>query len=183
MTTVYRVIPWLLLVLLPACGFQLRGQVDLPAGLEPVYVGGAYSNLGLGIELRRRLSAAGVDVTANIAQAKMLLLINKQETDWRTLAVGDGMLAAEYQLFESVVYEFRKPTGEIIFGPNKLVEQRVLPNNPDQVISTGEEEHLLREEMQQRLAAKIALQLQSLSASQLNPSTSTANSSDNETAP
>lgn len=146
---------------LAACGFQLRGQVALPANIQPLYVDYAGINADLHIALRNLLRSSGVELVTNATQANAMLKLSDQEQDRRTVSVGARARSAEYQLFESVEYELRDRQGKTVFGPYKILEQRILANDPNEIVSTASEEKVLREEMRQRLAERIALQLQS----------------------
>jgi LPS-assembly lipoprotein len=150
----------ILTLLISACGFQLRGNVALPAGVEPIYIGGLNNNQ-LSIELRNLLSASGIKLTSNPAQAQYSLLILAQNSDRRAATLGEGARVAEYQLIETASFKLLKANGQTVLGPNQLSERKIMPNDPNKVASTAEEENLLRREMLQRLAEKIARQLQS----------------------
>ncbi len=147
-------------LMITACGFQLRGAVDLPEGVEPIYISGLSSSGQLAIEMRNLLNAYGIDLTNNADEANYQLVILKQDSDRRTASLGEGARVAEYQLIESVSVELRNEKGVVVLGPNNITERKIMPNDPNKVVSTGEEERLLRREMLQRLAAKVARQLQ-----------------------
>lgn len=146
---------------LAACGFHMRGQVSLPAHIQPLYVDYSRVDADLRIALRNLLRSSGVELTTATTQANAVLKLSDQKYERRTVSIGARARSAEYQLFESVEYELRDRQGKTVFGPYKLLEQRILLNNPNEVVSTGAEETLLRDEMRQRLAERIALQLQS----------------------
>ena len=148
-------------LLTSACGFKLRGTVDLPAGVEPIYIGGLTPGSQLAIEMRNLLSAYGVTLTTDAAEANYQLIILEQNTDRRAATLGEGARVAEYQLIENVSFELRNEKGATVLGPNRMAERKIMPNDPNKVASTAEEEKLLRREMLQRLAAKIARQIQS----------------------
>ena len=145
--------------LLGGCGFQLRGNIDLPAGVEPYVITGVGSTSPLGIELHNILSAHGVELTDNEKQANYKLVILKHTQDKRSSAIGAGAHIIEYQLIETVEFEVRNKANQISFGPRKLVERKALANDLNKVVSANKEEHILRKEMRQRLVAKIARQI------------------------
>lgn len=144
---------------LSACGFHLRGQVQLPQDMQPVYINPKSISNDIVVELRNVLRTAGITLTSDATKANLVVNLFDDDNERRTLAVGSGTRAAEYQLFESVHYEVRAKQGKTLIGPRRLVEQRVLANNPNEVVSTDSERQLLRQEMRQRLAQKIAGQL------------------------
>ena len=159
MATFNKLIGLSLALLLSACGFQLRGNVDLPDGVEPIYIGGLNTSGQLSIELRNLLTAYGIELSSDSAQANYQILISEQKTDRRTASLGAGARVAEYQLIESVSFELRNKKGRTVLGPITLTERKIMPNDPNKVVSTAEEEKILRRDMLQQLAAKIARQL------------------------
>ncbi|MFT5691824.1 MAG: LPS-assembly lipoprotein [Oceanicoccus sp.] len=145
------------MAMVSACGFQLRGTASLPEGTEPVYLDGASGQLG--IELRNLLNASGVKLSDSIKDANSQLLIKKRRSNKRAAALGEGARVIEYQLIESLSFELRSTNGEIIFNPSRLIERKIINNDPNKVASSSAEELLLRREMLQNLAAKITRQL------------------------
>ncbi len=156
----FSVLPLLLIMMISTgCGFQLRGKVELPEGVEPLFIGGIASSDQLAIELRNLLSAYGVELTDNPSDANFKMNVLEQKRDKRSATLGQKAKVAEYQLTEEVNFEIRNTKGERVLGPNKLTERKIMPNDPNKVASTQDEEALLRREMLQNLAAKMARQL------------------------
>lgn len=149
------------IVLLTACGFQLRGNVDLPQGVEPIYIGGIDKHSQLAVELRNLLSSSGIQLSNQAGDANYQLNIFNNLSNKRSTALGDRALIVEYQLIETVSFELISRNGQRVFGPNKITERKIMPNDPNKIVSANEEEKILRREMLQNLAAKIARQLQS----------------------
>ena len=146
-------------LLLGACGFQLRGSIDLPAGMEPLYVSAGEP---LASQLNNALAINGVTVVASASEARHQLVILKQNSENRALSLGENARVAEYQLIETVEFIVRNRKGETVFGPVVLRERAVLQNDPDKVVSTGRERQLLQQEMRQNLAGQITRQLGSI---------------------
>lgn len=148
----------LLTLTVGACGFQLRDNVSLPDGIEPIYLAGDKQDQ-LFIELSNLLTASGVQLTEEAHQANHQLLILKSEKDKRTASLGSGARVAEYLLIETVSFEMLDKKGQAVFGPVTLSERKIMQNDPNKVVSSQQEETLLRKEMLQNLAAKIARQV------------------------
>jgi LPS-assembly lipoprotein len=153
------IVSCLLVSLISGCGFHLRGKVDLPAGIEPFYIGARNTNDVIYIELNNIFNANGVTLTEDPTAANYQLVITKQKPDRRSTAVGIDGRTAEYQLLETATYELKDKKGRIASGPIEITERRILQNNPNQVISTESEEKLLRTEMKRNLARKMARQV------------------------
>lgn len=144
-----------------ACGFQLRGSVDLPKGIEPIVITGINQSDAFYNTLNNLLNASNIQLADNISDANHQLNIVSRKQDKRTAALGDGARVAEYQLTETLVFELKNKKGEPILGPSSITERKIIPNDPNKVVSSGEEEKILRREMLQNLAAKLTRQLQS----------------------
>jgi LPS-assembly lipoprotein len=147
----------LLAVLLTGCGFQLRGNVALAPGIEPLHierVGGQ-----LEIELRTLLTSSGVQLSTDLQRANTQLTIRRQKSDRQSTALGEGARVIEYQLRESVSFALRYNSGDTIFSSGKLTERKIMENDPNKMASSNAEEDILRREMVQNLAATIVRQL------------------------
>jgi LPS-assembly lipoprotein len=152
--------PALLTVLVVSgCGFQLRGSVDLPKGVEPIYIADVGSSSQVVIELRKLLTAYGVTLTTEPKQANYQIAILEQRADKRTAAIGEGARITEYQLIETVSYQLLNEKKQTVLGPNTITERKIMPNDPNKVVSSSKEEAILRRDMLRNLAAKIARQL------------------------
>ncbi len=149
------------IVLLTACGFQLRGNVDLPQGVEPIYIGGINKHSQLSVELRNLLTSSGIQLSDQAGDANYQLNILDSLSHKRSTALGDRALIVEYQLIETVNFELLSKDGQRVLGPNKITARKIMPNDPNKVVSANEEEKILRREMLKNLAAKIVRQLQS----------------------
>lgn len=155
-----------LALLISACGFHLRGSVNLPAGVEPIFIGGEHANSQLGIEVRNLLNGNDIKLAPTAESANYRLIILEQGRDTRTLSLGGGTTAAEYQLTESAKFELQNAEGETVLGPRELTQRSIMRNDPNRVLSSGEEENILRREMLTNLAAQIARQLGSFNYNQ-----------------
>ena len=150
-----------LFTLISACGFHLRGQLDISDDVEPVYISSS-ANSTLGIELRNLLSVNDIEITNEATNARYRVILLKESQDRRTLSVGANANAVEYQLIETVSFAIEDSSGKPVVGPKTLNERQIMNNDPDQVVSKGEEEQRLRREMKRNLAAKIARQFSAI---------------------
>ena len=154
-----------LTLFLSACGFQLRGSVNLPAGVEPLFIGGELANSQLGTEVRNLLNGNDIKLAETQESANYRLIITGRDSQTRTLSLGGGTTAAEYQLTESVTFELQNKQAETVLGPRTIDQRSIMRNDPNQVLSSGEEQQILRREMTTNLAAQIARQLGSFNYS------------------
>jgi LPS-assembly lipoprotein len=160
------------LLSLTACGWQLRGSVSLPAGMEPLYIGGA-NNGQLAVEVRNLLAGNGVQLTDNASEANYQLQVASAGAEKRSLSLGGGTTTAEYQLTESAIFSLIDDGGQVVLGPETISQRRILRNDPNAVLSSDEEERLLRRELQSVLAAQIARRIAKYRAPQNDATPST----------
>ena len=109
--------------------------------------------------MRNLLSASGIALATTPNTAQYTLNILKHQSDKRSTALGERARVIEYQLIETVHYEMLDKQALQVFRPNGITERKIMPNDPNKVASTNEEEKILRREMLQNIASKITRQL------------------------
>ena len=146
-------------LLISACGFHLRGNINLPAGVEPLAISGINETTTLALKLHNSLTANGIKMTDKASEANYKIVILETKQDRRVSTIGGRSTAKEYLLLETVVFELQNAKGVRVLGPNTIVERQVLTNDPNRVSSTNQEEKLIRQEMLNNVGGKIARQL------------------------
>jgi LPS-assembly lipoprotein len=127
----------LLAGVLAGCGFELRGAVDVPPGLSPVYVQGG----GLvGRSIETRLEGGGVPVTRTPAEAGLVIDILSQDRGSRVVAVDSRGKALAYMLTYRVRFAARDRSGTEIIEPQVLTLDRTFDDNPDVAVLGKEQE-------------------------------------------
>ncbi len=154
-------------VLLSACGFHLRGAVDVPESLRNVYVTGENPRSPIVQSVQRSMRASGVKLSISAATAPYTLYIGNEQEEKRSISVDEQAAAAEFQLRHYVSFELRDPKGIPLAGPDELISERVFVNDITNVVGKRDEERLIREEMQRQLAGQIMRRYQALDADRL----------------
>lgn len=150
---------WLgLILLLSACGFQLRGTVVLPPVMEATRLEGDRFSL-LVSELDRVLQNAGARMVDEGGQATAVLKVLGENSSQRVLSVGATGRVAEYELYHQVDYQLENPQGEVLVAKQTLSARRSFQFDENDVLGKANEEENLREEMQRDLALRIVQQL------------------------
>ncbi|MGK0442167.1 MAG: LPS-assembly lipoprotein [Pseudohongiellaceae bacterium] len=166
------------IILMSGCGFQLRGNIDFPTGVEPIsiHAQNPYSNFT--VALKNSLSSQQVNIaslpkksatsianlppsskTTTLTTDGFQIHILSRNKERRTLTLGAGATVAEYQLIEDVTFDLRNPNGKVVMGPITVSERKTIPNDPDKVVSTDQEANITSHEMLQVLAQKLARQV------------------------
>ncbi|WP_175452401.1 LPS-assembly lipoprotein LptE [Thiohalomonas denitrificans] len=132
---------------LSACGFQLRGAVVLPEAMEVTTIQGGGGELRY--EIRDALLAAGAQVVPGASPAVSRLIILGEDSERRVLSVGSGGMAREYELYYQIRYSLRGPDGTVLVPEQSVSMTRDYEHDPDNVLSSEQEESAVRDEMRQ----------------------------------
>lgn len=148
---------------LTGCGFHLRGSVEVPPGLSPVYVRGG----GLvGRSIETRLVGSGVPSTTNPAAAGLVIDILSEVRDSRVVAVDSGGKALAYMLTYRVELAAADRQGRFIIPPQQLSLDRTFDDNPDvSVLGQEEESDIIYSDMADDAADQVLLRLRAALAS------------------
>lgn len=157
----------LMSALLSACGFHLRGAVDVPESLRNVFVTGENPHSPIVMNLQRSMRASGVELSSSAQTAPYTVYISNEHEEKRSISVDQQAAAAEFQLRHYVSFELRDPQGSALVGPDQLISERVFLNDITNVVGKRDEERLIREEMRRQLAAQIMRRYQALDADRL----------------
>ena len=150
--------------LLTACGFHLRGAVELSPEITPIFLEQGADN-ALNRELRALLSQSGKNnLTQTKSEAKAVLNIVSAREKKRVVAVDDSGRARQYDL--SYILRYRL-TGKNIpqFGNdniNVLHLKRSVNFDPESVLAIGHEVETLYKDMRKDSARLILQRLQAL---------------------
>lgn len=137
-----RIIP-VLLLLLGGCGFQLQGALDLPPDLQRTWIDAVDQHSGFYWELRRELSAAGVEVVARPSEADSIVRIYVDDTDQRVLSVSARNVPTEYEVYYTVRYGVTSGT-EVLVEVRDLTLTRDYTYDSTLVLGKEREEEVLR---------------------------------------
>lgn len=146
----------LLALALVACGFQLRGNYQLPEALERVSLQSSRSHSDLLRHLRRYLEGAGVVLDSSGTR----LNIGSVENRRRVISVDDQGRPREYELTSTVTVSVAETASGYALPETTLQVQRDYFYDPEGVLSAGDQERQLREDMEQDLALRIMYRLQ-----------------------
>tara|TARA_B100001063_G_scaffold240888_1_gene266807 strand:- start:640 stop:1143 length:504 start_codon:yes stop_codon:yes gene_type:complete len=148
-----------LLVFLSACGFHLRGQVDLPVGLRILDLNAQLAdNLTQNI-LRQSLLSNGVTLSVD---APYTLKILNESGDRRVLTVTSNAKASEYELIQNLTFELLDTKGNSVSEAQTITSYRTLQYDASAEIGKAQEETNLRREMKQSNAYNVLLRLKAI---------------------
>lgn len=145
---------------LGACGFKLRGSVDLP--YESLYIALPHNSL-LGTDLRRQIRAHQPHIlteNGETAQARFRQLEDRRE---RIIAAmnAEGR-AREYQLRLRYGFMVEDAKGKALIPPTQIILAREVTYDDNQILAKDQEETFLWQDMEKDLAQQILRRLGTL---------------------
>ena len=148
---------------LTACGYHLRGKVEIPEGITAVYV--KAPNRTLERTWMEELSVWGVPTAPTAEKADAILAVDKETLDRRVLSVdADTGKVTEYELAYSVRYSMRRPDASELLPPQTVTRIRNYIFSPDSVLGNESEQRLLFDEMREDAIRQIMVQLSAAAA-------------------
>jgi LPS-assembly lipoprotein len=149
-----------IVLMLYACGFQLRGSIDLSEDIAPVYIE-QRTLFELGREIKSLLATNKIEVVAKESQSKSTLVLAREGRERRVLSVDGSGRAREYLLTYTVDFIIKiKQSGDT---SDSLSISRSLLFDPDAVLAVTNESEILYRDMQRDIARLILLKLQASS--------------------
>lgn len=136
-----------ILCLLTACGFKLRGQIStLP--FKSLYIS-APDGHTIGMDLERAISTSSTTrVAASATEAEAVLEIVSVVNERTILSLSGGGRVRDFNLIYRVVYRMVDKQGIEIVPNTEIALTRILPFLDAQIIAKEGEERLLQKDMQ-----------------------------------
>ncbi len=138
---------FVMLLILSACGFQLRGQLDLPDSMKYVYIDGDASVV-FTRHLRQALERTGAQLVENIDAATAVLAIQHEQQQRNVISVSEAARVREYESFYSLGFSLRETSGKQILEPQILELRRDFSFLESEVLAKEREEARLVRDMQ-----------------------------------
>ena len=147
--------------LLTACGFHLRGAVQLPRGMEVTYLQDQQPASSIAAPLRQILTRNGARVTTNLDEATATLRILSETFDRRVLSVGRTATEKDYELAYTVSFSALVKNNAWSADAQEIRLTREMKFDEAQVLAKTAEQDQLRNVMVQDTARQILVRLQS----------------------
>lgn len=152
-------------LLLSGCGFQLRGEANLPPemGRTQMIVNDEYSTLAR--RVRVILERSGVQFVA-AEQATAILEIPQNEVVTEVLTIADNARAREYRVTYTVRFRLTDAEGRELIDWQTLRQAREISFDEQQILASAREQEYLRDELAETMAQLLVARLESLYVSQ-----------------
>ncbi len=152
----------LAVTVLNACGFKLRGSLDLSEDLSPIYLQ-QNSLFELGRQIKPLLLTNNVEITENAAEASAQLTLISESKERRVLSVDSNGQAREYLLTYKANFAIKI---KALHGnkerniEDSISISRSLLFDQDAVLAVSNETEVLYKDMQRNAARLILLRMQ-----------------------
>ena len=159
-----RIPVMMLLLALSACGFHLRGAVELPPDKKVIALQGIDVNNPFARDLQLFLDLVEGKLVEEPEQAGSVIVIHNIREGRRVVSLDQNGKAIEFELTFRVQYEIRSPDGEILSPQRTITIRRIYLNTQLQVIGKSEEESVIRREMRREAARTLLRHLEKVLA-------------------
>ncbi len=155
----------ILSLVLQACGFRLRGAVDMPPELQTTVAEGvaAYSSLGEALSRSWRQSDARLEFDRELQGDAARLIITREELSRRTLSIDSAGRPNEYELRYQVAFNLQDAAGRSLLENQSINVTRAYQFNPDNALAMDDEEarleKILAEDAALQMLRRITFQL------------------------
>lgn len=143
---------WAVALLVVGCGFHLRTW-DLGTAVQAIHID-ADPTVDLDRELAQAIRSANVRLTADAADADVVVKLTRQRQNRRSATVTAGR-AAEYEMSLSIWFALESAGGEVLTAASELTSERVARLDRDNIVGSSEEQALLVREMRADLVDRI----------------------------
>jgi len=152
-------------LLLGGCGFQLRGEANLPPEMDrtQMIVNDEYSTLAR--RVRTMLERNGVQFVG-AERATAILEIPQNEVVTEVLTIADNARAREYRVTYTVRFRLTDANGTDLIGWQTLRQSREISFDEQQILASSREQEYLREELAETMAQLLVARLESLYVTQ-----------------
>ena len=148
--------------LLTACGFHLRGKMDIASEIAHLSVSG--DNIPYIRALKSALVSTGITVTDDADYQLRLLSLEKDEGKQTAASAG----RYERTLSIKATYQLQTQDGLNLFAPMVIANERYLYEDKNQVNAAQSEEAYLFRQLQQELISSTVRRIASMSGDALN---------------
>ncbi|MBN1378974.1 MAG: hypothetical protein JXA04_07040 [Gammaproteobacteria bacterium] len=143
-----------ILLLVSACGWHMRGTAKLPPAMALTYIDTAAKTSTLTRYLNRALRAADVEVVGemgdNVARLKV-----QSSSGRRVLSIGPDGKALEYEIFATATFSVTTPDGLFELTAQEISLSRDLLFDSLDVLGASKEQDMLQQDMEKQVASLI----------------------------
>jgi LPS-assembly lipoprotein len=148
-------------LIISACGFHLRGMIDVPKWLTNISISSQNNDLEFISMLKSTFEGYNIEVNPEPSRAHYWLIINHVTYQRQIVSVGASTNPRQYQLILTVGYVLQTRKGKIIKTARQISVSRQLTVNNDRILGSNDEENILVHEMRQEAIVQLINRLSS----------------------
>ncbi|MBL4762910.1 MAG: hypothetical protein JKY93_09465 [Gammaproteobacteria bacterium] len=143
----YKFLSVLILLSLTACGFHLRGNIELQPIFKSVFIKTSGSKTELIVRIKRALTDQGAVIVEQLEDATVQLNLGPENSGKRVLSVNAAAKVKEYELFTHFTYSATAVAGEFELPPRTITVTRGYQYDANNVLGKDSEEATIRREI------------------------------------
>ena len=140
-------------LLLSACGYHLRGALELPANMKNVYVEGGSGPLLE--QFKQVMKSSSAQLADSRKGAGIVIKISNEDFNRRVLSLSTRGKSNEFELVYRLDYEFANASDALLMARQSVEVRREYYNDQQFMIAKDNEEAVIRNEMYQQAVQTI----------------------------
>ena len=150
-----------LVSMLAACGFHLRGEVELPPELQRLRLDMADSGPRIRRDLAAALERGGVTLMPAEATDVAVLRVPVNIAYTEALTISEQARVREYAVRHRVVFELMAADGQTILPPQEILLQRDFVFDERDALGVAGQEEALRRDLEREMVRAILRRIES----------------------
>ncbi|WP_305906614.1 LPS assembly lipoprotein LptE [Methylomarinum sp. Ch1-1] len=143
------------MLLSTACGYHLRGALDIPEEMKNIYIEGASASLR--DEINLSLKSADGQLVSSTEEASMVIKVIRDDMRRRVLSLNSAGKATEFELNYTVRFMLLDPTGQILMDQQEVEINRDFFNDQVDILAKSNEEAVIRDEIYRQAVRAIVM--------------------------
>lgn len=144
-----------LLLILTACGYHLRGTIAMPESLKNMYVFNAGPQLQN--ELKAVLKASKAQLASSPNEASLVIKILNEDMKTRVLSIGSTGKSNESELNYFLQFQFYDNQENALMDEQRIEIAREYFNDQTAVLAKSNEEQIIRKEIYKQAVRMLML--------------------------
>lgn len=124
-------------LLLSACGFHLRGDLALPAGMQSTFISYTGTDAGLRRSVARALALTGAGMARSPATATAILSLPVAAVQRRVLSKDTEGRPREYEISVVLAFGVRTPDGVVLVPSQQVQRRATVVLDPEQPLANA----------------------------------------------
>jgi LPS-assembly lipoprotein len=148
-----KAVIFVMALLLSACGYHLRGAIEMPSNMKNVYVEGGSAPLLE--QFKQVMKSSSAQLAGSRKDAGIVIKIANEAFNRRVLSLSTRGKSNEFELEYRLDYEFANAADAVLMPQQSVEVRREYYNDQQFMIAKDQEEAVIRNEMYQQAVQTI----------------------------